>query len=59
MIFSLENSVYQLGCDTESDIANLPAFAESNNITPGTTCYQVHGGKVYMMDSNGEWVVQN
>lgn len=58
-IFSLENSVYQLGCDTADDVENLPTYAQSNNVTPGTTCYQVHGGKVYMMDSEGEWVAQN
>lgn len=59
MIFSLENSVHQLGCDNASDIQNLPEYAKSNNIKPGTTCYQVHGGKVYMMDSEGEWILQN
>lgn len=59
MIFPMENSVYQLGCDDANDLENLPAYAKSNNIKPGTTCYVVHGGKVYMMDSQGEWVAQN
>lgn len=59
MIFAMENSVYQLGCDDDNDIANLPDFAKSNNIKPGTACYKVHGGKVYIMDSKGEWVIQN
>lgn len=59
MIFAMENSVYQLGCDDDNDVENLPAYAESNHIKPGTTCYKVHGGKVYMMDSEGEWVIQN
>lgn len=59
MIFALENSVYQLGCDDSSDIAKLPEYSQSNNVKPGTTCYQVHGAKVYMMDSKGEWVAQN
>ena len=34
-IFSLENSVYQLGCDTADDVENLPTYAQSNNVTPG------------------------
>lgn len=59
MIFAMENSVYQLGCDDDNDIPNLPAYAKSNNIKPGTTCYKVHGGKVLMMDSKGEWIPQN
>ena len=59
MIYPLENSKYQLGCDDSTDIPNLPAYAKSNNIQPGTTCYEVHGGKVLMVDSQGACVAQN
>jgi hypothetical protein len=53
------DGVGNLGCDTTADIPNLPVFAESNNLKPGTTCLCKQTSQVYMLGSNGysDWDV--
>lgn len=46
------NGVGSLACDDDSDIANLPQFAEEHNLKLGTTCIVVDSGKVLMMKSD-------
>lgn len=49
------DNVASLGCDTAADVADLPAFAESNRLKPGSTCLVVATSEVYMMKSDKTW----
>ena len=49
------DGVGNLGCDTTADVANLPEFAESNRLKPGSTCMCVATSDVYMMKSDKTW----
>lgn len=49
------DGVGNLGCDTTADKANLPAYAESNRLKPGSTCLCKQTSEVYMMGSDGSW----
>lgn len=49
------DSVGDLACDSAADVANLPAYAESNRLKPGTTCLCKQTSEVYMMGSDGSW----
>ena len=49
------DGVGNLGCDTTADVANLPAYADSNNLKPGSTCLCKATSDVYMMGSDGSW----
>lgn len=51
------DGVGNLGCDSAADIANLPAFAESNNLKPGSTCMCIDTSEVYAMKSDKTWKV--
>ncbi len=46
------NGVGHLACDDASDIANLPAYAQSNNLKLGTDCIVIDTGMVLMMKSD-------
>ena len=52
------DGVANLGCDETSDIQNLPAYAKSNNLKPGSNCYIIDTGELYMMKSTGQWKKQ-
>lgn len=45
-------------CDDSSDVANLPQFAEENNLSMGSSCYCIGTGELYMMKSDGTWKKQ-
>ncbi len=49
------DGVGDLGCDTTADIADLPAYAESNRLKPGSTCLCKQTSDVYMMGSDKSW----
>ena len=49
------DGVGNLGCDSTSDIANLPTYAESNRLKPGSTCLCKETSEIYMMGSDGAW----
>lgn len=49
------DGVGNLGCDTAADVADLPAFAESNRLKPGSTCLCAATSDVYMMKSDKTW----
>lgn len=51
------DGIGNLGCDSAADIPNLPAYAESNNLKPGTTCTCIDTSEVYAMKSDGTWKV--
>lgn len=61
-IFPVDNNsfdkVANLGCDGTTDVQDLPAYAESNNLKPGSSCYVIDTGELYMMKSNGTWKKQ-
>ncbi len=48
--------VGHLACDAAADVANLPQYAEDNNLKLGTDCICVATGKVYMMKSDYSFV---
>ena len=52
------DKVANLGCDDNSDVQNLPAYAQSNNLKPGSNCYVIDTGELYMLKSTGEWKKQ-
>lgn len=47
------DGVGHLGCDEASDVANLPDYAKSQNLKPGTDCLCVNTSDVYVMKSDG------
>lgn len=47
--------VNDINCDGTADIANLPAFAEENDLKPGSTCMCVDEAAVYQMKSDKTW----
>lgn len=49
------DGVGNLGCDTAADVVNLPTFAESNRLKPGSTCLCIATSDVYAMQSDGTW----
>ena len=49
------DGVGNLGCDSTADLENLPAFAESNRLKPGSTCMCIETSEVYAMKSDGSW----
>lgn len=49
------DGVGNLACDRTSDKADLPAYAESNRLKPGSTCLCKQTSEVYMMGSDGSW----
>lgn len=53
------DGVASLGCDGTADVANLPAYAKSNNLKPGSSCYVIDTQELYMMKSTGEWKKQS
>lgn len=59
MIFPLSQNemdgVANLGCDGTDDVNNLPKYAESNRLKPGSTCMCIDNGVAYMMKSDGTW----
>lgn len=58
-IFALDKNsiegVANLGCDVETDIQDLPAYAESNRLKAGSTCLCKETSEAYMMGTNGSW----
>lgn len=52
------DGVASLGCDGTADVANLEAYAKSNNLKPGSSCYVIDTSELYMMKSNGTWKKQ-
>lgn len=63
MIFPMSmndmDGVANLGCDGTADVQNLPAYARSNNLKPGSNCYVIDTSELYMMKSTGEWKKQS
>lgn len=58
-IFAMDqSSPYDLGCDGTADVQNLPAYAESNRLKPGASCYVIDTGDLYMMRSDKVWKKQ-
>lgn len=53
-----QDGVVSLGCDETSDVQKLPAYAKYKNIKPGSTCYVVDTGDLYMLKSTGVWKKQ-
>lgn len=51
------DGVGNLGCDSAEDIENLPEYAKSNRLKPGTTCTCADTSEVYWMKSDGTWKV--
>ena len=49
------DGVASLACDGTADIANLPAYAQSSKLKPGSSCLVIDTGELYMMKSNGTW----
>lgn len=49
------DGVGNLGCDLETDIQNLPTYAESNRLKAGSTCLCKETSEVYMMGTDGSW----
>ena len=47
--------VRSLQMDSPADAANLPVYAK--NAAPGSTALAIAGAVVYMLNSQGEWVV--
>lgn len=47
--------VGQLGCDSTSDITDLPAYAKGHGLQPGTTCLVPDGTVQYML-SDGTFI---
>ena len=46
--------VVSLVADTEADIATITV--EYPDTKPGSTCFVIEGSKVYMKNSQGNWV---
>ena len=46
--------VVSLVADTEADITTITA--EYPDAKPGSTCFVIEGSKVYMKNSQGNWV---
>lgn len=49
------DGVGSLACDSSADVANLPAYARSHNLKPGSSCLCIDNSTVYMMKSDGTW----
>lgn len=49
------DGVGDLACDLVSDIADLPAYADSNRLKPGSTCLCIDTSEVYAMKSDRTW----
>lgn len=45
----------ELQCDSTSDVAKLPEFAEKYNIGLGSTCLCNSDSNVYVANSDGTW----
>ena len=45
-------------CDSVADVADLPQFAQDNNLSMGSSCYCIDNGTLYMMKSDGTWKEQ-
>lgn len=62
MIFTLgkveEDGVLNLGCDGTSDVSELPNYVKYKNAKPGSSCYVIDTGEIYMMRSDGVWKKQ-
>ena len=48
----VEAYIMELTCDTEADIASLPA---DKTIAPGSSCLVIESSNVYILNSNREW----
>ena len=48
-------TVADLSCDSASDVANLPTFADEWNLLPGSTCLCIDTSEVYAMKSDKTW----
>lgn len=61
-IFSMgaveQDGILQLGCDETSDVQNLPDYVKYKNAKPGSSCYVIDTGEIYLMKSNGTWKKQ-
>lgn len=44
-----------LGCDSTSDLANLPAFAEEHSLKVGSNCFCQSDYTVHFMNSDKSW----
>ena len=47
--------VNDIFCDSASDVSDLPAFAETHKLQPGSSCLCVDESKVYQMKSDKSW----
>ena len=50
-----KGKVNDIFCDSTSDVANLPAFAEEYDLKPGSSCLCVDESTVYQMKSDKSW----
>ena len=48
------NKMYDLVCDADSDIANLPTSEDEVEI--GASCLSIESGDLYMLNSSRNWV---
>ena len=46
--------VVSLVADTEADVATITA--DYPDVKPGSSCFVIEGSKVYMKNSQGNWV---
>ena len=51
-------SIADVFCDDATDVANLPQFAQTHNLSMGSTCYVIDTGELYILKSTGEWKKQ-
>lgn len=52
------DGVGNLGCDGTADVANLTEYAKMHNLKPGSNCYCIDTGDLYMMKSDFTWKKQ-
>ena len=43
------------GCDSTSDLPNLPAFAEEHKLKMGSSCFCQSDNSVHFMNSDKTW----
>ena len=51
-------SVADFFCDSSSDVANLPQYAQDHNLSMGSSCYCIDTGNLYILKSDGTWKKQ-
>ena len=52
------DGVGNLGCDGVADVQNLTEYAKTHSLKPGSNCYCIDTGDLYMMKSDFTWKKQ-